>query len=88
VSKLAADLDKLELLKSKSTRRASCFPLYGDGDLDDLAAVSRLRENQVTWEDIQKIIDDLLEIPEERRINTRKFTRHWRAQCSCWESQR
>lgn len=91
MSKLANKLDKMdksELSKNKTTRRAACYPLYGVGDYEDKASVDRLREAQVSWEKIQETVDSLLEIEEDKQINNRKFIRHWRGGCSCWELQK
>jgi hypothetical protein len=86
VSKLAESLDGLEIPRVITKRRAACFALYGDCDLEDQNSIAKLHDDGVVWEQIQASVDELLEIPAERRINNRKFVRHWRGECSCWET--
>lgn len=88
MSKLAAELATAGLEPAKVTPRAACFPLYGEGDHEDKLAIEKLREERVQWDQVQATVDDLLNIPVDARINNRKFIRHWRGQCSCWETQR
>lgn len=87
MSKLAASLDEVELERTIQKRHAACWPLYGAGDQEDKDSVDKLREKQITWDQIQKTIDELLEIPEKKKLNIRKFIRHWRGECSCWDTQ-
>ncbi|TXH11884.1 MAG: hypothetical protein E6R04_00170 [Spirochaetes bacterium] len=84
VSSLAEGLSEVKASKPKSPPRASCFPLYGECDEEDFTAVQRLRQDQVTWMEIQRIVDDLLNISEDSQINNRRFIRHWKGECSCW----
>lgn len=86
MSKLAASLSEVEVPKVRGTRHAACYPVYGVGDQEDKDAVDRLREQQVEWVQIHETVDNLLGIADEDRINTRKFIRHWRADCSCWDT--
>lgn len=83
MSKLAASLAEVRVSKPAPAPRASCFPLYGGCDMEDMEAVQRLREDQIPWAEVQKIVDDLLEIEENKRINNRRFIRHWKSECSC-----
>lgn len=83
MSKLAASLAEVQISKPAPTPRASCFPLYGGCDVEDVEAVQRLRNDQIPWSEIQKIVDDLLNIAEGKRINNRRFSRHWKSECSC-----
>lgn len=88
MSKLAESLSDLQIKPNKSNRRAACFPLYGEGDAEDKHSVDQLHAKGISWEQIQVTVDDLLKIPEDQKINNRKFVRHWRGECSCWETQR
>ena len=83
MSKLAASLAEAEIAKPDPTPRASCFPLYGACDAEDVDAVMRLREDQIPWQEVQRVVDDLLGIDADRAINNRRFIRHWKSECSC-----
>lgn len=83
MSKLAATLADVNVEKPKTTPKTPCFPIYGYGDQEDLEAVQRLRENGAEWVQVQTLVDDALDVKEP--IENRKFIRHWRAQCSCWQ---
>jgi hypothetical protein len=83
VSKLAASLADVNVAKPKTTPKTPCFPIYGYGDQEDYEAIHRLRENGAEWVQVQVIVDEALNVSEP--IENRKFIRHWRAQCSCWQ---
>ena len=83
MSKLAATLSDVNVAKPKSQPKTPCFPLYGYGDQEDYEAIERLRQEGAEWVQVQQIVDDALNISEP--IENRKFIRHWRAQCSCWQ---
>ena len=83
MSKLAATLADVKISKAKTTPKTPCFPIYGYGDQEDYEAIHRLRENGAEWTQVQQIVDDALSV--EAPIENRKFIRHWRAQCSCWQ---
>lgn len=59
----------------------SCFPVYGQGDIEDAEAVDALR-NTLTWREVQAHVDSLLSV--ERPIAFEKFRYHWRRRCYCW----
>lgn len=58
-----------------------CFPLYGPGDLEDLAQVESLRVGR-TWRQVQDHVDKLAGV--EQRLPLEKFKYHWRRFCYCW----
>lgn len=55
--------------------------VYGDGDLEDWAAVERLRQAPNTWDVAQRHVDLALGITS---IDANKFRYHWRRKCWHW----
>lgn len=85
MSALANRLAEVEIPKLVKTPKTPCFPLYGYGDSDDLAAVNRLRDAGAEWSQVQQSVDSALDVKEPLELS--KFIRHWRAQCSCWSGR-
>jgi hypothetical protein len=60
-----------------------CFPLYGDGDLEDWQAVEALRyDGRLDWRSVQAHVDKLAGV--EQPLPLEAFRRHWRRRCYCW----
>lgn len=86
MAKLATELPKQDFgQKPHVGPRGVCYPLYGDCDIEDLEAVNQLREQGLTWEQLQEQIDKILEI--ENPIPRERFIYHWRKQCACWRGK-
>lgn len=85
MSKLAQELPSSNFGKTPlKGPRSACSLVYGDCDLEDYEAVVALKEQGLTWEQIQDQVDRILNI--EDKIPTKKFTYHWRQMCTCWRS--
>jgi hypothetical protein len=78
-SKLPAPAD-VALTRVRKGPSGEC-DIYGDGDLEDWAAVERLRLAPNTWEIAQTHVDQALGI---QPIDSNKFRYHWRRKCWHW----
>lgn len=87
MAKLAATLPTADQIGIRVRRGPSgACDVYGDGDLEDWAAVEKLRR-QTSWAVAQQAVDDTLHVT--RPINGDKFRYHWRRRCWHWtEDQR
>lgn len=59
-----------------------CFPLYGDGKIEDWQAVEDLRSQGHDWRNVQWIVDGILNVDKPLILD--KFRYHWRRKCFCW----
>lgn len=87
MSKLAAALPTPETMTAIRLRRgpSGACDVYGDGDIEDWAAVERLRIGS-TWGQAQAEVDRVLGV---KPIDEGKFRYHWRLKCWHWtEDQR
>lgn len=84
MSKLAQQIAELPPPSSLPRRGPAnaCFPLYGDGDLEDWEQIEALRANGYEWRQVQSQVDGLLKI--ERPLDLERFKYHWRRRCFCW----
>ena len=66
---------------------SKCFPLYGEGDLDDWAAMESYRQGPPgkTWAEVHAFIDDLAGVTKPLPLH--KFKYHWRRRCYCWPEE-
>ena len=84
MSKLAAALPKPDELDGPRRRKGptGACDIYGDGDLEDWAAVERLRLAPNTWEIAQEHVDSALGITGT--LDNDRFRYHWRRKCWHW----
>ena len=87
MSKLAQKIAELPVPNSAPTLRGpknACFPLYGEGDLEDWEAIEHLRIGppELEWRAVQAHIDNLAGITKPLPLE--KFRYHWRRRCPCW----
>lgn len=82
MSFLADKLSSVEVAPEPKKSKAPCHARYGDGDLEDYEAIRRLRDKGLEWIQVQRLVDELSDVEDPLPI--RKFTRHWRQDCSCW----
>lgn len=86
MSKLATELPKVEFgTGPRKGPRGACFGVYKDCDVEDLNAVQKLREDGLSWEQIQEQVDRILGVGEA--IEKKKFVYHWRQLCTCWRDK-
>lgn len=82
MSKLATSLPTADSIQSDRVRRGptGACDVYGDGDLEDWAAVERLR-TETSWALAQREVDATLKV---KSIDEDKFRYHWRRKCWHW----
>lgn len=82
MSKLATALPTPETFVPERYRRgpSGACDIYGDGELDDWAAIQRLR-NGSSWAQVQAEVDRILGV---KAIDTDKFRYHWSRRCWHW----
>lgn len=85
MSKLATALPTPETFVAERRRRgpSGVCDIYGDGDLEDWAAVERLRLGS-TWAQAQGEVDRALGI---KAIDEDKFRYHWKKRCWHWTQE-
>jgi hypothetical protein len=82
MSKLASALPTADTVEAERIRKgpSGACDVYGPGDMEDWAAVERLRLG-TTWAEAQRHVDATLNV---RPIDEHKFRYHWRRKCWHW----
>lgn len=87
MSKLANNLPTADEITAQRVRKGptGACDTYGAGDLEDWAAVERLRL-ATNWATAQRSVDQTLDV---KPLDEGKFRYHWRRKCWHWtEDQR
>lgn len=84
MSKLANKLPRPNEVVTAKARKGplGACDVYGPGDLEDWAAVTRLRRAPNTWADAQVAVDTAAGIATP--INDDRFRYHWSKKCDHW----
>ncbi len=87
MSKLATGLVDIKTAPGgQKGPRGACYGVYKSCDQEDFQAVTRLRDEGFTWQQIQAEVDSILKVTEP--IPQKKFVYHWRQQCTCWRDSK